>query len=265
MSRQHPHTLPSPHRGFLDRALPLLAGDHRIIGVAASGSYADDTMDAFSDLDLVLACEPQDHAALLRDRATLAARLGPLVAAFTGEHVGEPRLMICLYGPPALHVDIKVVALGDLAARVDEPVVLWEREGRMSAAYAAGAPCWPQPDPQWIEDRFWVWVHYAALKIARGELQEALDFLSYVRVTVLGPLGALRAGKKPNGVRRVEGDPALAARLAGTVGALERGALVDALGNAVAAYRALRPAGVAANTAAERVALDFLRDVGGGR
>lgn len=59
-------------------------------------------MDAFSDVDLILVCKPEDHPGLMRDRVALAEKLGPLVAAFTGEHVGEPRLMICLYGPPAL-------------------------------------------------------------------------------------------------------------------------------------------------------------------
>lgn len=258
---RHPSSTPSLHREFLDRAIPRLASDRRIVGIAAAGSYAENAMDAFSDLDLVLACEPGDHAGLMQDRAALAGKLGPLVAAFTGEHVGEPRLLICLYGPPALHVDIKVVVLGDLASRVDEPVVLWERDGRMTAAYAAGAGAWPQPDAQWIEDRFWVWVHYAAGKIARGELQEAVDFLSYLRVNVLGPLGLLRGGRKPAGVRRVEADPALARQLADTLGALDRQALADALNNAVAAYRELRPSSIALRLEAERVAMHFLDEV----
>src|SRR5688500_10412887 len=112
---RHPLSIPTLHRAFLDRAVPLVARDGRVEGIAAAGSYADDALDDFSDVDLVLACDAAQHAGLMRDRAALAATLGPLVAAFTGEHVGEPRLLICLYGPPALHVDIKVVALGDLA------------------------------------------------------------------------------------------------------------------------------------------------------
>ena len=218
-------------------------------------------MDAFSDVDLVLACEPGDHQSLMQDRRSLAERLGVLVAAFTGEHVGEPRVLICLYGPPALHVDIKVVVLSELAFRVDEPVVLWERDGRMTSAYATGAGAYPEPDAQWIEDRFWVWVHYAALKIARGELQEAFDFLSYLRVTVLGPLGLMRSGRKPTGVRRVEADPALARQLASTLGALNRDTLADALNNAVTVYQELRPSSVNLNLDAERVAMGFLHDV----
>ena len=258
---RHPSSTPPLHREFLDRAVPLLASDRRIVGVAAAGSYAENAMDAFSDLDLVVACEPAHHPGLMQHRTALAAKLGPLVAAFTGEHVGEPRLMICLYGPPALHVDIKVVVLGDLAFRVDEPVVLWERAGCMTAVFAASSGAWPQPDPQWIEDRFWVWVHYAALKIARGELQEAFEFLSYLRVTVLGPLGAMRRGRKPAGVRRVEADPALSRQLARTLGALNRHALADALNNAVTAYRELRPSSIEFNVDAERVATGFLADV----
>lgn len=261
VSMRHPSSAPALHADFLDRAIPVLASDPRIVGIAATGSYAENAMDAFSDLDLVLACEAVDHASLMQDRAALAKKLGPLVAAFTGEHVAEPRLMILLYGPPALHVDIKVVAIGDLARRVDEPVVLWEREGRMTAAYAACAGAYPKPDPQWIEDRFWVWVHYGALKIARGELQEAFDFLSYLRVTVLGPLGLVRGGRRPAGVRRVEADPALARRLAGTLGALNRRALIDALNKAVILYRELRPSCVDFNLDAERVTMKFLDDV----
>jgi predicted nucleotidyltransferase len=258
---RHPDSTPPLHREFLDRAVPLLARDHRIIGVAATGSYAENTMDAFSDVDLVVACEPDDHQSLMQDRRSLAETLGPLVAAFTGEHVGEPRVMICLYGPPALHVDIKVVVLGDLANRVDDPVILWERDGRMTPACAAGMGAYPEPDAQWIEDRFWVWVHYAALKIGRGELQETFDFLSYLRVTVLGPLGLMRGGRKPAGVRRVEADPALARQLASTLGALNRHTLADALNNAVSLYRELRFSSVKFNLDAERVAMDFLRDV----
>lgn len=218
-------------------------------------------MDEFSDLDLVVACEAEHFAGLMNDRTALAATLGPLVAAFTGEHVGEPRVMICLYGPPALHVDIKVLAIADLAIRVDTPLVLWERDERMSAALAMSAAAYPMPDAQWIEDRFWVWIHYAALKIGRGELQEAFDFLSFLRGTVLGPLGLQRAGRRPMGVRHVEADPGLAMQLAGTLGGLDRLQLIGALRHAVTLYRSLRDGSALHRSDAERVALDFLERV----
>lgn len=257
----HPSSLPASHRAFLDRAIPILADDPRILAVAAGGSYAENAMDMFSDLDLIILCDETEYAALLRDRTVLASRLGPLVVAFTGEHVGEPRLLICLYGPPALHVDIKVVTLADLSSRSEDPVVLWDRSGIMAGALSNARTAPPGPDPQWIEDRFWVWVHYGAIKIARGELQEALDFLSYLRVFVLGPLGLQRYGLKPYGVRRVEKQPQLAAQLARTVGRLERPALYAALESAANLYLELRPSSVEQRTGAQKVALEYFQQV----
>jgi hypothetical protein len=57
--------------------------------------------------------------------------MGNLLAAFTGEHVGEPRLLICLFADPLMHVDLKFISLGQLSSRVEDPVILWER----------GTPC----------------------------------------------------------------------------------------------------------------------------
>ncbi|MCE2724605.1 MAG: nucleotidyltransferase domain-containing protein [bacterium] len=111
------------HSTFLARALRLLQADQRFVGVAAAGSFANGMMDEFSDLDLVIAVEPTDAEAVSVERHTIAAGLGPLVAAFTGEHVGEPRVLICLYdgdeGGSPLHVDLKFVSLPEIANRVD--------------------------------------------------------------------------------------------------------------------------------------------------
>jgi hypothetical protein len=244
--------------------LPLLAAEERLLGVAAAGSFATDRMDEYSDLDLVLCCEPVDHASLIHDRMRLAASLGELAGAFSGEHVGEPRLLICLYGPPALHVDLKFVSVEVLAVRVDEPVVLWERDNRMTHALRSGTPRYPLPDGQWIEDRFWVWIHYAAAKIGRGELQEAVEFLSYLRVTVLGPLALFHAGLAPNGVRRVESDaPAAALELAATVARPDRTELLQSIRRAIEMYRRLRDKrpGLRFNLEGESVACEFLEAI----
>ncbi|HVG41764.1 MAG TPA: hypothetical protein VM888_09150, partial [Chitinophagaceae bacterium] len=53
-------------------------------------------------------------------------------------------------------------------------------------------------------DRFWVWVHYAILKIGRGEYIEAVDFFGFLRMVVLGPLLHIKNGNRPRGVRKVE-------------------------------------------------------------
>ena len=51
----------------------------------------------------------------------------------------------------------------------------------------------PTPDLQWMEDRFWVWVHYGALKIGRGELFETIDFISFLRQNVIGSLALMKS------------------------------------------------------------------------
>src|ERR1044072_7553111 len=199
-----PSSLPEPHRAFLLQLIDRLRTDQRVVGVAAGGSFITNSMDEFSDLDLIIAIEPAHYAGVSLERMKIAASLGKLLAAFTGEHVGEPRVLICLYEAPLLHVDLKFVSLDDVATRVEDPCVLWERDGRLSSALAQGKAEYPARSPHWIEDRFWIWVHYAATKIARGELFEAIEFLSFLRVTVLGPLALARAGARPSGVRKIE-------------------------------------------------------------
>lgn len=255
---------------FLDRALGLLQADQRFVGVAAAGSFATGMMDEFSDLDLVIAVEPDEIEAVSDDRPRVAAGLGPLVAAFTGEHVGEPRVLICLYegdeGDPPLHVDLKFVALHDVAHRVDDLVVLWERDGRVTRALQAGEARFPSPDLQWIEDRFWIWIHYGATKLGRGELFEAVDFLAFLRARVFGPLILLEAGAQPSGVRRVETvAPSRAAELRATVCPYDAADCARALYAAADLYRSLRhslgPGRVVPNRAAEHTAIAYLDTV----
>src|SRR5262245_15902159 len=99
-----------------DRLRAVLARVQRhdgLIGLLAGGSFVTGGLDEFSDLDLVLVVDPPAWEAVLAERAAFAADCGPLLAAFTGEHVGEPRLLICLYGPPPVHVDLKFVLPDD--------------------------------------------------------------------------------------------------------------------------------------------------------
>jgi hypothetical protein len=236
--------LPEAFQAVLDRLLDVTRADERIVGVTVGGSAGAGAMDAWSDLDTVIVC--RDHAAAAAVQAeclTLAARLGPLVSAFTGEHVGEPRLLIALYAPPPLHVDLKVVAAADLDVRVEDGVIAWERDGAVRAAHDRAPASWPAVDPQWIEDRFWVWVHYIGTKIGRGELLEAVDGLALLRQAALGPLVALRDGRPASGVRRLEQlAPADAEVLAQTIGDHTTAGTLAALDAAVSAYRDLREA-----------------------
>jgi hypothetical protein len=258
--------LPAPHAAFLAPALLRLQRDARLVGVAAAGSFARAAVDEHSDIDLVVAVEPPHFDAVMRDRSAIAHSLGPLLAAFTGEHVGAPSLLICLYGPPLLHVDLKFVALPDAARRVDENVVLWERDGRLSAVHAAEGAAYPAPDLQWIEDRVWTWVHYLAAKIARGELFETLDGLGFIRARVLGPLALQLEGAQPNGVRRVESvAPGYVDALRTTVAAHDAASCTRALRATVALYRELRERSASTiftrRSAAEAAALLYLDQI----
>lgn len=226
---------------FLDRALPVLRADPRLTAVLAGGSWLDGSLDQWSDIDLVLVAEDQSYDDVMRSREELAAGLGTFLSAFTGEHVGEPRLLVCLYDQPVLHVDLKFVRAGDLADRVEDPVVLWDRDGRADEALAAGHGQWPSPAPDWFEPRLWTWVHYALTKVGRGELLEAAAMVDEIRLFVLGPLAQRRAGVRMRGMRHLERDaPAEAARLAATVARPERTDVLRALRETVALYRDLR-------------------------
>lgn len=262
---EHLRSLPGPHAAFLRRAVPRLAAEEGIVGVAAAGSLVTGGVDEFSDVDLVVACEPSAAAEIAARRERIAAGLGTLLVAFGGEHVGEPRLLICLYGEPLLHVDLKFTSLDDVGARVDDPLVLWQRGNRLQEALAAGEARFPAPDPQWVEDRFWVWIHYAAAKIGRGEIFEACDFLAFLRAQVLGPLALRQRGAPPAGVRKIEtAAPQFAAELRRTVSPYDAPACAEAVREAARLYVELRAAdsgSLVRRVDAENAALAYLAEV----
>jgi predicted nucleotidyltransferase len=255
------------HHTALDAIIAALRNDPRIVGAAAGGSYASAAMDDYSDLDLVIAVEPNDYTEVMAARKTIAATLGQLLSAFTGEHVGEPRLLICLYESPLMHVDLKFVSLDDAGmGRVEDPVVVWERDGRLSAALRQGTARYPEPNPQWIEDRFWIWTHYCASKIGRGELFEALDFLAFIRSQVLGPLALIANGARPSGVRKIEMHaPEFAAELEATIAQHTNASCLAALEAAVGLYLELRTSYAGAIDCDEHTrvkVMEYLAEVG---
>ena len=267
MQIHYPKSLPEAHRAFIDQALRVLPGDSRILGLAAAGSYLTGNMDPFSDLDLIVITAPEKQDEILRDGVAIARKLGAYLEGFTGEHVGEPRVLITLYGPPLLHVDLKFVALSDAHIRVEEPAVLWQRDERISAALSQGRGVYPQPDIGWIDERFWVWMHYGASKVGRGEIFEAIDMINYVRSNVLGPLALRRAGARPQGVRRLEtADPDFAAALRQTIPSYDKGDCLRALYVSVNLYRQLRAdyATLQRNEAVEQAVLAYMNEIGNG-
>ncbi|NII84935.1 nucleotidyltransferase domain-containing protein [Pedobacter sp. SG908] len=226
---------------FAQHATEILKSDEFVIGLAVGGSWLSNEIDEFSDLDLILVTREKvstDKSKMLQ----YANRLGDLISAFTGEHVGEPRVLICLYDKPLLHVDIKFVTLDEFASRVENPILLIDRDNQLQKILDQTEAKFPYPDYQWIEDRFWTWMHYALLKIGRGEYLEALDFFGFLRMVVFGPLLHIKNKNLPRGVRKVESQlPAEDFNLLkGTIAEYNKIALITALENAIVLYKNLR-------------------------
>ncbi|MCR1782111.1 nucleotidyltransferase domain-containing protein [Nocardioides carbamazepini] len=255
------------HMEFLDRLTPILQRDERIVGLGLSGSMADGTADEHSDVDLVVVLRDEAYDEVMADRLGLLRSWTSFVDGFTGEHVGEPRLIIALVGPPLLHVDFKFVRISDVADRVGDPVVVWERDGTVARALAAQPPARERYDAPWVEDRFWTWIHYGATKLARGELFEVIGFLGFLREVVYGPLAAELTGTGPRGVRRIEAfAPDLASDLRSTVSgydAAEAAAALTACVDIYLSWTARLATPPRRNELAARLVGDFLRGVVG--
>lgn len=248
---------------FVNSFSEILSSNQEFVALAAGGSWIDGKMDRFSDIDLVIVHKSETIS--FPEKKALAESAGELLACFTGEHVGEPRLLICLYGNPMLHVDLKFVHLPDMASRVEDPVVIWERGDVLSDLLGKTRAQFPYPDFQWIEDRFWVWIHYAAAKIGRGEFFETTTFLSFLQQTVLGPLALIKNNELPKGVRKIEillpeSDLQF---MSSTVAEHNRESCLAALHNAVHYYRILRksvmPVSLEHNIKAEEAVMIYLK------
>jgi hypothetical protein len=191
------------HKEFAKQIVEKIKSNPDALGLAAGGSWITNELDEYSDLDLILVTKSKmsDSKKKMTD---FASKLGNLLNAFTGEHVGEPRLLICMYDNPLLHVDIKFVTTEEFKKRVEDPIVLWEKEKTLTKIMVSTKPEWPMLDFQWIEDRFWIWIHYSIQKIGRGEYFEAIECLSHLRLYVISPLMQIRNGQLPRGLRKVE-------------------------------------------------------------
>lgn len=188
---------------FAEYIVDILKDDANVIGLTVGGSWLTGEIDEFSDLDLILITKEKISGSK-ENMFAYAERFGKLLSAFTGEHVGDTRLLICLYENPFLHVDIKFLTIDEFQKRVENPFILLDKNDELKNAIEDSDANFPIPQYQWIEDRFWVWIHYALLKIGRGEYFEAFDFFGSMRSTVLGPLMHLKAKGLPRGVRKIE-------------------------------------------------------------
>jgi hypothetical protein len=198
-------TTPATHLRCIEQISQIIENDQRFDAALVSGSFATKSMDQYSDIDIILVVNDDCYDDVMAKRTEFAAKVGNLISAFTGEHVGEPRLLICLFGPPLVHVDFKFVTASSLDAFVDRPLVLFARDASAIESQIESASIgWPEMSPQWFEDRAWIWLHYGATKIGRGELYEAIGMLGFFRDQILGPMLARRCRQPMRGVRYIE-------------------------------------------------------------
>lgn len=228
---------------FVQHAKQIFERNDHVVGLLVGGSWLNNQLDEFSDVDLIVVTDQR----ITDDKDKMveyAKQLGNFLSGFTGEHVGEPRLLICLYDRPLLHVDLKFLTLVELAQRVENPVILFDKTGELQEVLKESKAEFPHPDFQWIEDRFWIWVHYTLVKIGRGEYFEALDFFGFLRMRVLGPLLQLKNNRLPRGVRKVETELSVGDLefLKSTIPNYDKQSLLKSLKNAISLYRILRTA-----------------------
>jgi hypothetical protein len=253
-------------KDFANKLVEIVKSDADLTGLAAGGSWITNEIDEYSDLDLILITKKKiggDKEKML----DYARRFGDFISGFTGEHVGEPRLLVCLYDNPLLHVDIKYLTLPEFHQRVEDPAVLFERDNQLTDIIKSTKAAWPPLDLQWIEDRIWTWVHYIASKAGRGEYFECIDGLGFIRLKVIAPLLQVKNKSLPRGLRKAETKLGLpdVENLKITLANYNRDSILKALDNTVSVYRGLRkkifPPEIQLQSRAEQKSMAYLKEV----
>jgi hypothetical protein len=215
-------------------------GERDVIGMVLAGSFADGKPDLYSDLDIRVVLVNGSFERVFEQREEMARDRGPLVAAFTGEHVGEPQLLITLYQDSCTWT----ISSPRLPKR--------PRRTRADARSSCGSAMTNSPTPSpgltaspvkdltYLEARMWTWTWYIQSKVLRGELWEGVSALNFVRDTVLFRLLAMSQESRYRGARfaeELQGEHAAEIEL--TVGVLSGESLLDALRTTVRLYQGL--------------------------
>jgi hypothetical protein len=175
----------SAQQEFLDRAVSIAEKDSRFIGLALH--QESDHEHEFTDLEFVFVCAPISFGDCAADLKGVAEALGPLLLSYEQEKTDAERELSCLYDEPLRRIDLRLLPT-DGAAMLRHPRVLWERDGTLSAELAKYRDVAPVIDLQWMEDRFWLWLHSAAMALKEGAIFEALHQMSCLRTRILAPM-----------------------------------------------------------------------------
>ena len=173
----------SNRRAFIDRFATLCRSIESVAAVFLSGSYATDTPDRFSDVDLLVVATDGAYDRLFEQRWQLMKQLGELVLSEDFDGFGRDMLLFLYADGVDGEVDLH---RRNTVSWVDPTglVTLFDRDD-----VTAGVRAWPAPavadrsrQVEWLASRFWRHVWLGSGAIARGRLLTAHANLDAARV-----------------------------------------------------------------------------------
>ena len=170
---------------FLDRAVSIAEKDARFVGLALH--EAADHEREFTSLELVFVCTPLAFGDCAGDLKGVAEALGPILLRYEQEKSDAEYELSCLYDEPLRRIDLRLLPT-DGVALLHAPQILWDRDETLAKELAKHRDVTPPLDLQWMEDRFWLWLHGAAEALRQGAIFEALHQMSCLRTRILAPL-----------------------------------------------------------------------------
>jgi len=195
------------HRNLVKKAEICLKEDKRFTGMAIGGSWIDNKLDEFSDLDLYLIID--DAIALsFAEKKVILNGWGKLLSFYINGHDENVTVSLFDFAPNLLHVDCKWIPLEGFKKRVENPVVIFEK-GNLLSKCIKDFPSlgYELPNFELDEMRFWTWMHYVFSKIGRGEIIEAYGYLCEVRNCCVGPMVLHKNDLIPRRMRYAENLP----------------------------------------------------------
>ena len=200
------------HYQILQKAVALLAADHRVQGIYLTGSFANGSPDLYSDLDINLIVPTKERETVIKDHQQLREGIAEVATQFPATHLKNPNQIIVFYiGSYPIHVDYEYKISEDLkpVAKGKGAFIVLDKTGELNSWKQACLGVTEDVSPaadnlQYFEDRFWGWIVYTHGKIKRGELWEARDAIEYMRSNVLNRLACYQLGLVNEGNRRLE-------------------------------------------------------------
>lgn len=181
---------------LIEALVPLGTG-----GIFLTGSYANGTHDAYSDIDLTIVRHDVAPDAEFRDALeSLIRDSGDLLALFSATHLGLEDLFVSFYDTGEYLAKVDLNCVGPRGVPSDG-ILLTEAYDPIVLPLPEETPVFPV-EMSW--NRLIGWVHYCDGKIRRGEFLEAADSLTEIRSAIAIPALQSVYNLPFEGARRLE-------------------------------------------------------------